>query len=173
MSDDGATLDRRAPQDRAGDAPRGTPGDSTPRNRSERATVCTDGGTEPTDRKMAALVGGGFTFGMAIIPILGPVLGGGIAGYLRGSNAKESTLTGMLANAVGVSPLILLAGFMFVFGTLESLLVEGGTSEAIAGLWVYSVLFGVPIVYFLICGALGGLVGAVLTDRGDPLADAA
>lgn len=165
---------------------------STGDRRSER-------GPEPTSRLAAVLVGAalliGFTvFGpFLVIPFVavlgasvgaleivtllallvfglaGPLTSGGVAGYLRGSDLRESTLTGALSGlAVGL-PFGLLSSAMWVFlGTFATPSTAAGDSSI--GLFYASLAVGIFFQVGLlaaVCGA-GGAIGAKLTDRRAP-----
>lgn len=116
-------------------------------------------GKEPSGRLISALIGGLFSLFLGWIPFLGPIMGGGISGYLRGSNRKESVLVGTLANVLASIPFILFAAFGTVAQVVE------GTVNTFVG-WV--ILMIVVLIYFYGCGAVGGLIGSEFTSRGEP-----
>lgn len=121
---------------------------------------------EPLDRLAAAGLGGAVSFFLGWIPVAGPLLAGVLAGYLRGENRKESTLTGALANVIGSIPSV---GFGVLFLGLMGIGVLAQPSPdawAAFAFWVFVFLLG--LVYYYGCGAVGGLAGAALSDRGDP-----
>lgn len=134
-------------------------------------------GPEPTGRLFAVLIGGavGFaaSFLLGLIPFLGLVLGpigmmggGVVAGYLRGSELTESTLTGGLAGLVGIIPSALLGLlFLSVFGF--SAITEGGGEFAV-GFGFIALIFLVALAFNVGLAALGGAIGSAITDRAPP-----
>lgn len=137
-------------------------------------------GPEPSGRWIAAVIGAAasFTIGVVVsfIPIVGGLLGlagtlvgGGVAGYLRGSDTKESALTGALAGVLVTLPFVLLlAVVMLFFGAMfvEEIAMagfDGGLFFLVFGVFV---MVGVAINAVL--SAIGGAIGAMVTDRRPP-----
>ena len=125
------------------------------------------GGDEPSGRWISAFVGAVVSFFVGSIPFLGPVAGGAVAGYMRGSDTKESALTGTIANVLASIPLVLLFGLFMVFGVIGAASGPGG-GEAALGLIVWLLIFGASFLYFWGLGAVGGAIGASITDRRAP-----
>jgi hypothetical protein len=121
---------------------------------------------EPASRILAAAVGGVVTFILGWIPLIGPIPGGVVAGYLRGSDVTESTLTGLLANVLASIPGVLLAVLFLFLGGLGA--VMEGDGGAAVGLVVWLIIFALAFAYYYALGALGGFIGAKVTDRGEP-----
>ena len=111
---------------------------------------------EPSSRLKASFVGsiGAFFFG--ILPLVGPIIGGAMAGYLRGSDGAESALTGALATIIASIPLLLIAGLTGLTA------IVGGDSEALVSTILLVVLSG---AYFYAFGALGGYIGSAFSNR--------
>lgn len=129
----------------------------------------TEDGEEPSGRWKAAIIGGVASFFLGWIPLVGPAIGGAIAGYLRGSDTKESAITGTIANVLASIPSMLLVVLFFVLGIVgagSDPTMGGG--EVVAGLLVWLIIFAVGFVYFWALGAIGGVVGASITDRRGP-----
>jgi len=129
-------------------------------------TTDTGQGSDPSSRILAAIVGGVISFLIGWIPVVGPIPGGAVAGYLRGDDVKESALTGLLANVLAAVPAILLAGLFLVLGGIGAAVDGDGT--AALGIFVWLLIFAGSFLYFFGFGALGGAIGAKLTDRRAP-----
>jgi len=114
---------------------------------------------EPSGRFTAAVIGsvGSFFFGW--IPILGPIVGGFIAGYLRGPDKQESALTGVIANVLASIPFLLFA----IFGVFAQI-VEGTVNTFLG--WI--ILVAISVAYFYGFGAFGGWAGAAFSSRAEP-----
>lgn len=151
---------------------------------SAEAEICPDCGVaqdtakrrlapEPSGRWLSAVIGGIVTFFLSWLPfigvIVGPIGGGFTAGFLRGANVKESALTGTLANVLASIPGALLVVLLFFLGGLG--IISDGTGEAAFGLFVWAVIFLFSFVVFYLLGAIGGVIGAKVTSRGDPMAE--
>lgn len=124
---------------------------------------------EPSSRVIAAVIGGVVTFFLGWIPLVGPIPGGVVAGYLRGADVRESTLTGLLANVLASIPGVVLVALFLILGGLGA--VAEGNGEAAMGLALWLIIFVLSFVYYYAFGALGGLIGAKITDRGRPDAE--
>jgi len=97
-------------------------------------------------RSVTVLIGFFPSFLLMVIPILGPILGGGIAGYLRGQNSKEGSIVGALTNITAVSPFILFWLFIISGSIIEIITIS---------------------IYVSICGAFGGAIAARHCKRGE------
>ena len=137
---------------------------------STKAEICPDCGVsqdgnrvqqgrDPSNRFTAAIIGSIPSFFFGWLPILGPMFGGFVAGYLRGQDKQESALTGTIANIIASIPFFLFA----VFGVFAQI-VEG-TVDTFIG-WVF--LCVISLMYFYGCGAFGGWAGAAFSDRAEP-----
>lgn len=122
--------------------------------------------SEPSSRILAAVVGGIVTFFVGWIPLVGPIPGGIVAGYLRGSDVTESTLTGLLANVLSSIPAVFLVVLFLFLGGLGA--VMDGDGSAAIGLVLWLVIFALAFAYYYALGAFGGFLGAKITDRGVP-----
>lgn len=156
---------------------------------NRQATICPQCGVttrntttktqqEPMGRLAAALIGG--IVGFVISFVLGLIVsflsvfvalptGGAIAGYLRGANTKESAITGGLSGVIASIPTLVLYGVILLFfGALG--VAEGPEAfEGVAGVAIIGVvLFVVGLVLNIGLGALGGAIGAAVSDRQDP-----
>lgn len=111
------------------------------------------------------LVGGSVVlFTGFIFPVFGHLSGGFVAGYLRGSDRRESTLTGVLTGALATAPgLLIVWGFVFF---LFSPLGDTGGMLVLFGLFAF--FYAGLIALAGLFGALGGYVGSVVTDRRPP-----
>lgn len=129
----------------------------------------TEAAVEPAGRWKAAILGGIVSFFLGWIPFVGPAAGGALAGYLRGSATKESALTGTLANVLASIPAVLLVGLFVFLGVLGAGTMGGSAgAEAALGLVVWLFIFAFSFAYFWGLGAVGGAIGASMTDRGQP-----
>lgn len=123
------------------------------------------GRPQPRGRYEAGLLGGLVSlFGGAVVPVIGHVAGGLVAGYLRGDDATESATSGAVAGLVGALPIILLFGLFAVLGLLGGAvggeLAVGFGSVVIVGLFVFVFVGG-----YVVTGVVGGVIGAEITDR--------
>lgn len=121
---------------------------------------------EPMGRLAAAGIGGLVAFFASVIPLVGHIGGGVVAGYLRGDDRRESTICGAYAGSIASIPTVLLFGLLFFIGAI------GGASEG-AGSFIAVVVGGVVVIAFVTgiyagLGALGGYIGAAITNRGTP-----
>lgn len=121
---------------------------------------------EPAGRYVSAAVGALAAFLIGWIPLIGPILSGIPAGYLRGKNTKEGALTGGLGNFIAAFPLM--AFFLFVFGLGTIVGIAEGDVDGVIGLLFLGLLVLLSVAYFIAFGALGGLIGSGISDRGDP-----
>jgi len=98
----------------------------------------------------------------------GSALGGGIAGYLRGSNTKESALTGGLAGGIVAIP-ALLAGGLFLYISGSVLIGDASADGVDVGFaLVVAVFFLIAAALSVLLAAIGGAIGAMVTDRPAP-----
>ncbi|WP_436931489.1 DUF5518 domain-containing protein [Halosimplex halobium] len=111
---------------------------------------------EPSSRFKAAFVGSIASFIFGILPIVGPMSGGLIAGFLRGSDGGESAFAGMLANIIASIPLLGLAVLVGVAQIVE------GVPENVFGLALVTIF---SCLYFYGFGALGGYIGSAFSNR--------
>lgn len=125
-----------------------------------------DGDSDPTGRYLAAFVGAVVSFFLGWIPLVGPPIGGGVAGYLRGSDTRESALTGVLANVLASIPMLGLAFLFMLFGGVGVL--STGDGEAALGMVIWGLIFAGSFLYFFVLGGLGGALGASLSSRRAP-----
>lgn len=138
----------------------GGPANETPTGTANQAPA------EPMGRVGAALVGAAVSLFVGWFPLVGPAFGGIAAGYLRGDDVTESALTGTLGNVIASIPLLLLALLFIGLGTIGAI-VEGN-GDAGLGLVIWLIVFAISFAYFYGLGALGGVLGAKITDRGTP-----
>lgn len=114
---------------------------------------------EPSGRWIAAFIGSIVSFVLGWLPFVGPILGGGLAGYLRGQNNRESAITGTIANIIASIPFF----FFAIFGVFAQILE--GTVGTFVG-WVFLVV--ISLTYFYGCGAVGGWIGSEFSNRAQP-----
>lgn len=137
----------------------GTPGSGGARQRERR-------GPEGSSRLVAALVGGVATFFLGLIPILGTMAGGAVAGYLRGNDTKEGVVTGGMAGLVASIPAILIGFLLIVLGGIGALAQGDGTAALGIVFWI--VIFALAVGFNMALCAAGGAIGAGITDRRIP-----
>jgi len=93
-----------------------------------------------------------------------PVIGGGVAGYLHGSDrtegAKVGGLSGLLAAVPGAVLVTLVASIFVIVG-------PGQRSALLVAFAVFLVALLFTVVYGGVLGAAGGFVGAVLNEEFD------
>lgn len=111
---------------------------------------------DASGRYTAAFVGSLLAFFLGWVPFAGPMAGGAVAGYLRGQDATESVIAGVLATAFASVLFVAFAAVGLVAQVVE------GTPGTFIG-WV--LLCGVALAYFYACGAVGGYAGAAFSDR--------
>lgn len=135
----------------------------------DRPPVRTDGGTQPSSRFTAAVLGALLSFFVGWVPFLGPIAGGVLAGYLRGEDTKESAITGSIANFLASLPSLGIAALFLSLGVLGAATSsDGGGSELAVGLAAWLLIFAVSFLYYWAFGAIGGVLGAAMSDRGYP-----
>lgn len=123
-------------------------------------------GSDPSGRYLSAFVGGVVSFVVGWVPVVGPAIGGGVAGYLRGSDTKESAISGLLANVLASIPMIGLAALFLVLGGMGA--ASDGASDVAIGLVLWAAIFAASFAYFFALGAVGGALGAAATSRRAP-----
>ena len=119
--------------------------------------VTRDAGADGTMGTAAkALVGAAVTVLSATVVPLAPLLGGGVAGYLRAGEAGDGLLVGALAGGVAVPALLALVVLLVlpVYRTL------GGTT----GLGGVAVLVAAGTGYVVGLSTVGGHVGRRVAD---------
>lgn len=114
---------------------------------------------EPSGRWIAAFIGSIVSFVLGWLPFIGPILGGSLAGYLRGQNNRESAIAGTIAKIIASIPFFLFA----IFGVFAQILE--GTVGTFVG-WI--ILVGGALIYFYGCGAVGGWIGSEFSNRAEP-----
>jgi|GEM_PF-1301812 len=130
----------------------------------KRSSTGSSGPQEPVSRLMAAGIGGVVSLFGSLLPVIGQILGGVVAGYLRGPDTRESTICGALAGLIASIPSALFFGFLLFLGILGSA-AGGGGAEGVVFL---GLLFVTVIGIFVGLGAAGGFVGAMISDRSSP-----
>jgi hypothetical protein len=124
------------------------------------------GGGRPSGRYISGVVGALAAVFLGWLPLIGLIVGGAIAGYLRGSDNKESAISGLVAHGLASIPLMAIIGFFFVFGGIG--VVASGDGGAALGLFIWAGIFVVGFVFYFVMGAIGGVIGAALTSRAEP-----
>lgn len=163
---DRETSNQHDPPGARGDA---TPGESTtgggegPAGADQQGTSAQP---EPKSRLFAAGIGALVSVVLGWVPLVGPVFGGAAAGYLRGSDGTEGAISGLLGNAIASVPLLLLVLLFLALGGIGA--AAQGDGEAAVGMVLWLVIFAGGFAYFYALGALGGLLGAVASNRASP-----
>jgi cytochrome c biogenesis protein CcdA len=121
---------------------------------------------EPSSRIIASGIGSVFAFLFGWLPFVGPILGGGVAGYLRGSNRKESAIVGLMATVIASIPFLLIGAFVGFANVFQ--IVAGQHQNPGSAFLGFVIFIMLPLGYFYICGAIGGFIGAEFTDRNAP-----
>jgi hypothetical protein len=115
------------------------------------------------DSVTLAIVGAAVTVVTSFVPF-SPVLGGGVAGYLRDSGLWDGVRVGVYAGVVAAIPLALVAAFLFVgFVVAATQLGVGGAGVVVGVVVALSVLVAIASVVGL--SGLGGYLGAWLAER--------
>jgi hypothetical protein len=110
----------------------------------------------------AATVGAVVAAVLSFVP-LSPLLGGGVAGYLRSSDGN-GTRVGALAGLLVAIPAVLLVGFTTVgLYTGLAVLAESGLRLLIVGLMAGGALFALAVSVGL--GGLGGYLAPIIADQ--------
>ncbi|TYL39913.1 hypothetical protein CV102_06470 [Natronococcus pandeyae] len=122
--------------------------------------------TESTSRLSAIGVGAAVVlFSGYIFPIFGQIVGGIASGYLRGCDRRESAITGGLAAALATMPGLLLV-FGIVFFLFSPLSFDPGSMLVLFGIIAFFYVALIAIAAGI--GALGGVIGATVTNRSAP-----
>lgn len=124
--------------------------------------------SEPSGRYVASFVGGMIALFVGfVLPFIGQIAGGAVAGYLRGDDTTEGAIVGSLAGLVASIPAALVFFLLIVLGLVGS--ITGGDA---AGGFAVVIVFGGILVFtvgaFVVLCAIGGLIGAAITDRPAP-----
>lgn len=130
------------------------------------SAASTEEGDEPSGRIIAGIAGGVAAFFLGWIPFLGPMLGGVVAGFLRGNDTLEGVLVGLLGTVLASIPAVLLVVLFLTFGGL-GVLMEGNGEMAV-GFVGWILIFFVSFLYFYAFGAIGGAIGAAVSNRRAP-----
>jgi len=120
---------------------------------------------EPSGRLAAAGIGGVAAFFLSFLPLIGQIGGGVIAGYLRGSDTRESTITGAYAGGIASIPVVAIYGLLLFFGSAG---VASEGAGAGGSLVVGSVALLFLAGFYVVLGAGGGAIGASVTNRAKP-----
>jgi ribosomal protein L40E len=131
---------------------------------SKRSSTGSGGPQDPASRLMAAGIGGVVSLFGGLLPVIGQILGGVVAGYLRGPDTRESTICGALAGLIASIPSALFFGFLLFLGIIGSAAGGGGFE----GVVFLGILFVTVIGIYVGLGAAGGFVGAMISDRSPP-----
>jgi len=97
-----------------------------------------------------------------------PVVGGGVAGYLQGRDAKGGVTVGAVAGVISIVPLIAL--FVVIGNLFFFLFGAGGTGIPAAvggfGFVVFLTLVVGMLLYVVVLSAVGGWLGSYLNAEG-------
>ena len=118
------------------------------------------------DTLVNALVGAAVTILLSFLP-LSPLLGGVLAGYLEGGDAREGVRVGAAAGAIALVPLALFGVLVIGFGVFY---LAGGLPYHLSVVGVLAlVLVGLFLVglYTVGLSALGGWLGNYLRTDAD------
>lgn len=114
------------------------------------------------------LIGAGVALVLSMVaPMLGQVVGGGVAGYLQKEGETAGAKVGGIAGLVSAIPGLLLAGLViipFVFLPLLGGDLAGFAIFSGVGLVFLLVIAASSILFSGILGAVGGYVGAMLYE---------
>lgn len=137
-------------------------------NQGQSAAATQRTPSPPSGRYIAGFVGSVVSFiGGWILPIVGQVCGGIVAGYLRGSDNTESAISGALSGLFAAIPAALLVLLLMFLGLLGSF-ADGDAATGIAGIVLFGGILVFVVGFYVVFGAVGGLVGAAITDRAAP-----
>jgi hypothetical protein len=131
----------------------------------ERTSAGSEADSSDVDRTpntlLNALVGGVAGVLISFIPF-STVLGGGIAGYLEGGDARTGAMVGALAGAVAFVPFAVIIAVGLVFVPI----VPGPGGGVQFALWVVVLLILlVVVVYTVGLSAVGGVLGVYLKEN--------
>ena len=113
------------------------------------------------DTVTSVLVGGLVTIFLSPVVPFAPVLGGALAGYIRGGSRMDGVKVGAYSGAVALIPLVLL---VTLFGNLFLAFLAGaapGFPPAAGGLTAVVLIFALisALVYTVAFAAVGGWIG--------------
>lgn len=108
----------------------------------------------------SALLGAVVTFVTSFVPF-SPVIGGGVAGYVRRGSREVGARTGAISGLVATVPLVVVFAFVGI-----GILTTGGAMTGFVGA-VFLLSLLVSAAYFVVLGGLGGYLGVILGERND------
>jgi small-conductance mechanosensitive channel len=111
----------------------------------------------------SAFVGAVVSVVASFVPV-SPILGGGVAAYLRKGDSNESIRVGAISGLMAAAPLVVIV--TMVFGFLSIIPLAGGEPMGTVFFWVLLVFgAGMILVYTVALSALGGFVGHEVLDH--------
>jgi hypothetical protein len=111
-----------------------------------------------------ALLGAVVTIVLSFVPF-SPVLGGGVAGFLQGTDRRAGLRVGAVSGAVASIPILLVLLAIAAFVPVGVAVGDVGLGLPILAILILLTMFVLTIVYGAGLGALGGYVGAVGAER--------
>ena len=111
-----------------------------------------------------ALLGAVVTVVLSFVPF-SPVLGGGVAGFLQGTDRRAGLRVGAVSGAVASIPILLVLLAIAAFVPVGVAVGDVGLGLPILVILLLLTVFVFTIVYGAGLGALGGYVGAVGAER--------
>ena len=118
------------------------------------------------DTGVNALIGGVVTLVTAGFVPFAPVFGGGVAGYLQGTDTRDGAVVGAVAGVIALVPFLLLTlvatGFVL---SLVPIPLPVEASGAFVLVFVLALVFGA--LYLVGLSALGGVLGAYVAAETD------
>ncbi len=104
---------------------------------------------------IGAVVG---TVAGAVLPF-GPLLGGGVAGYLEGGDRSDGTKVGLIAGLIALVPTVVVGFFVMVLFGLFSVGAGDGLALGALGLLFLLIVLAFGLVYVVGLSAAGGWLG--------------
>lgn len=111
-----------------------------------------------------ALLGAIVTVVLSFVPF-SPVLGGGVAGFLQGTDRRAGLRVGAVSGAVASVPILLVILAIAFFIPLGVAVGDVGVGLPVLAILFLLTVLVLTLVYGAGLGALGGYVGAAVAER--------
>lgn len=111
-----------------------------------------------------ALLGAVVTIVLSFVPF-SPVLGGGVAGFLQGTDRRAGVRVGAVSGAIASVPILLVIFAVAFFVPVGVAVADVGIGLPVLVILILLTVLVLALVYGAGLSALGGYAGAVLAER--------